>query len=340
MKHILITSLVLIISFLTNFVNAQNIGINADGSTPNPNAMLDIKASNKGLLIPRTSTTSRIAIPNTKGLLVYDTTLASFWYNDGTAWQQIANGAALNGTLNYLPKFTGTTTIGNSQIVDNGQYVGIGTTSPTAGLNIIHNGGIIAKGDTLSTNSYSLTETGTGSKFIWYPKKGAVRGGFIDVLNDFVWDDNYIGNWSTAFGYNPLANGKGSFALGYGPKAQGDYSFALGLYSTSNGKYSFSVGNNAYAAGLASVAMGNSPTAAGNYSFAEGYNCEAVGIGAVAIGYSNTAPGNFSFSAGSLSHANGDNAVALGDNTTAGGSASFSVGDFTNAAGNYSFAGG
>ncbi len=164
--------------------------------------MLDVKAFNKGILIPRTSTTSRTAIPNTKGLLVYDTTINSFYYNDGSAWQQIAKGnSSLSGTTNYIAKFTGSSAAGNSQIFDNGQYVGIGTTTPKAGLNIIHDGGIIAKGDTLSANSYTLSETGTGSKFIWYPKRGALRAGFLDATYGFLWDDQYIGNWSTAFGY-------------------------------------------------------------------------------------------------------------------------------------------
>ena len=86
-----------------NIVSAQNIGINNDGSKPDVNAMLDVKASNKGILIPRTSTASRTTIPNTKGLLVYDTTTNSFWYNNGTSWQQISNGSSsLNGTVNYL----------------------------------------------------------------------------------------------------------------------------------------------------------------------------------------------------------------------------------------------
>lgn len=43
-----------------------------------------------------------------------------------------------SGTLNYVPKFTGTTKIGNSQIVDNGTKVGIGTgsTAPRAKLDV------------------------------------------------------------------------------------------------------------------------------------------------------------------------------------------------------------
>ena len=109
MKQILFFQFIaLIIIFLPNITSAQNIGINGDGSKPNANAMLDVKASDKGILIPRTSTTSRTAIPNTKGLLVYDTTINSFYYNDGSAWHQISNGnASLNGTANYIAKFTG-----------------------------------------------------------------------------------------------------------------------------------------------------------------------------------------------------------------------------------------
>ncbi len=52
-----------IIKFLVLFISsilllnmqmyAQNVGINSDGSTPDASAMLDIKSTSKGLLIPR-----------------------------------------------------------------------------------------------------------------------------------------------------------------------------------------------------------------------------------------------------------------------------------------------
>src|SRR5580693_1674645 len=70
---------------------AQNIGINADGSRPNSNAILDIKSGNKGLLIPRMDSLARNAIPNTKGLLVYDLSTDNFWYNTGKGWECIPN---------------------------------------------------------------------------------------------------------------------------------------------------------------------------------------------------------------------------------------------------------
>ncbi len=72
-------------SFL--FINisvAQNIGIGT--TAPDANAALDIRNSSKGLLIPRMDSVSRKNIPNTNGLMLYDTSTRCFWYNDGTRW--------------------------------------------------------------------------------------------------------------------------------------------------------------------------------------------------------------------------------------------------------------
>ena len=320
MKYVLFfLSISIIFLISNNIVCAQNIGINNDGSKPDANAMLDVKAFNKGVLIPRTSTASRTTIPNTKGLLVYDTTTNSFWYNNGSSWQQMSNGSSsLNGTTNYLAKFTSTSTAANSQIFDNGQYVGIGTTAPNAGLNIIHNGGIIAKGDTLSANSYALTETGTGSKFIWYPKRGALRAGFLDATYGFLWDDQYTGNWSTALGYNEFATGISSFATGF--------------QTSSQGSYSFSEGNNSMATRIASIAMGNSAKAEGDYSFAEGNGTVAVGVSSVAMGNATATQGNYSFALGNNTYSGGDYSFASGNGSHATGISSVAMGENAQAA--------
>src|SRR5215213_6354938 len=82
--------------FITGSAYSQNIAINADGSLPDPNAMLDIKSANKGLLIPRMTTDARLRIPHTQGLMVYDINTNSFWYNTGRAWKDLAAGAALS----------------------------------------------------------------------------------------------------------------------------------------------------------------------------------------------------------------------------------------------------
>jgi hypothetical protein len=51
--------------------------------------------------------------------------------------------AAVAGTTNYVSKFTSGTTIGNSQIFDNGTNVGIGTASPGAKLDVYNSTGTV-----------------------------------------------------------------------------------------------------------------------------------------------------------------------------------------------------
>ena len=74
-------------------------------------------------------------------------------------WQAIASQAwttsqltsSVSGTTNYVAKFTGANTIGNSNIFDNGTNVGIGTTSPGTKLHVYTTGsgdGITADGTT------------------------------------------------------------------------------------------------------------------------------------------------------------------------------------------------
>ncbi|MGE5520452.1 MAG: hypothetical protein ACM3VS_11040, partial [Candidatus Dadabacteria bacterium] len=53
----------LLLSSVVYFISsAQNVGINADGSTPDNSAMLDVKSNTKGLLIPRMLQSERNAI--------------------------------------------------------------------------------------------------------------------------------------------------------------------------------------------------------------------------------------------------------------------------------------
>ena len=84
-------TLIISILFSLNTV-AQNVGIGT--TSPNANAALDIKDNSRGLLIPRMDSVARNNIPNTKGLMVYDSTFSSFWYNTGVEWQRIAAGSA------------------------------------------------------------------------------------------------------------------------------------------------------------------------------------------------------------------------------------------------------
>lgn len=162
---------------------AQSIGINDDGSTPNSNAILDIKSFTKGMLVPRMSTTNRLAIPATKGMLVYDTTTSSFWYNTGIAWQNMSAAAGSGWSL------TGNSGIGNTG------YLGTNDFTP---LRIRVNGqpsGII---DPTQGNSFWGYNTGA---FI-----SQTQGNSNTAMGHFAMQINTTGNNNTAHGAYVLSH--------------------------------------------------------------------------------------------------------------------------------------
>jgi hypothetical protein len=85
--------------------SAQNVGINATAAAPDASAMLDVSATNKGLLIPRASLTSTVdvtTIPSpATSLLVYNTNASmtggaiGYYYYSGSSWVAIGGGKEL-----------------------------------------------------------------------------------------------------------------------------------------------------------------------------------------------------------------------------------------------------
>ncbi|MCP3999384.1 MAG: hypothetical protein GY727_00520, partial [Gammaproteobacteria bacterium] len=85
---ILSTALVL----LSLGLSAQ-VGINTDGSSPDTSAMLDVKSTDKGMLVPRMTSAQRIAISSpATGLLVFDETTGGFWFYNGSIWEDLSEG--------------------------------------------------------------------------------------------------------------------------------------------------------------------------------------------------------------------------------------------------------
>lgn len=70
-----------------NSLGGAAIGYNFSGLPPNSSGILDIKSITSGLLIPRMSTTQKLAIATpAEGLEVYDLTLHQKSYFNGTIW--------------------------------------------------------------------------------------------------------------------------------------------------------------------------------------------------------------------------------------------------------------
>ncbi len=90
--------------------NAQ-VAINSDGSSADASAMLDVKSTTKGMLVPRMSATERGLITTpAAGLLVYQTTAPFGYYiYNGTTWKQLIDGLPTgNPPANDLLTFDGT----------------------------------------------------------------------------------------------------------------------------------------------------------------------------------------------------------------------------------------
>ena len=118
----------LLIFFASMKLGAQSIGVNTDGSQPNPSAMLDVKSTTKGFLTPRMTLAQRNTIASpAAGLMIFqtDNTVGYYYYN-GAAWTQMGGGGA-----------SGYWSLNGSNIFNNnGGYVGIGTNTPTSQLTI------------------------------------------------------------------------------------------------------------------------------------------------------------------------------------------------------------
>src|SRR5688572_22015757 len=88
----------------TILVTAQNIAINIDGTPADATAILDVKSTTQGLLIPRMTTAERNAIVSpAEGLLVFDITTQGFQYYTGGAWNNLSSGWSLNGNTGTNP---------------------------------------------------------------------------------------------------------------------------------------------------------------------------------------------------------------------------------------------
>ena len=141
--------------------------------------------------------------------------------------------------------------------------------------------------------------SGAGTRFLWYPRKGAVRGG---TAVSTEWNEGNIGNNSVAFGQQSTASGLAATAFGSGNRATGSFSTALGQFTTATGTASTALGAGTFATGTYSTALGESTTASGTTS--------------TAIGYLATASGSYSTALGTRVSTNGQTgAFMIGDNT-------------------------
>ena len=337
------TKVLFILMIFVARLSIAQVAINGSGSSADNSAMLDVSSTTKGILVPRMTTAQRTALSSpATGLLVYDSTLQSFYYYNGTAWKIV-------GDDNDWTK-------GTNSVYVTSDSVGIGTSNPAAPL---HVNGLI-------------WQTGTGhSVFL-----GEGAGQKDDLSNNnntgigyYALSNDTAGDYNTAVGYyslNEVSNGYENTAVGaqslyhtssgfknvaVGVAAlfsntQGRDNIAIGyqaLNFNTTGNYNIAIGSQSQyenVDGHENVSMGFSALKQNNHGYHNvavgyialqvnslGYKNTAVGYGSLnqnTTGYNNTALGSDAFATGSNYHnstaigfsaaVTADDMIRLGDN--------------------------
>ena len=129
---------------ITGGLVAQNVGVNANGVTPDASAMLDVKSTDKGLLIPRVDianlTTAAPVTAPVNSLLVYNTNTTTgigyYYWNATTKWTKLVDASTPVNDHDWYE--VGTTTAPdniNDDIFTQGK-VGIGVTVPIVDFHV------------------------------------------------------------------------------------------------------------------------------------------------------------------------------------------------------------
>lgn len=292
----------LFIVLITVNTSAQ-VAINTDGSQAEASALLEIKSTEKGVLIPRMTSTQRLAISGAvNGLLVFDADTKSFWFFDGvnTAWIELKG----SNNNNQLSDADGDTKIQVEKTNDDDAIrFDMGGTEffsmQNGRLSIKNTGGSVFIGDAAGFND---DLSNNNNVFV-----GFLSGSFNTTGEDnaaFGYRtlySNQTGSNNTAVGSNSLFDNNGSYNTGLGSRTL--ESIGTGSYNTAVGAISMYVSENAhYNTAVGAYAMRDHKR--NNYNTAIGY----YSMYADTSGAYNTAVGSNTLK----SNINGDNNTALG----------------------------
>ena len=129
-------SVSLIIALLCYMVSFSQVGIGT--TTPNPQSILDISSDSLGLLIPRMTSTQKLAMNLTSddaGMMVYQTSPSKgFFMFDGTSWAGITGSTITGATMKW--EESAKCWVGTTNLFNQGSSIGIGTTTPKSKLHL------------------------------------------------------------------------------------------------------------------------------------------------------------------------------------------------------------
>jgi hypothetical protein len=261
MKKQLLAAAMLLIS--VNLKTFAQVAVSASPVTPDASAILDIKSTTKGLLVPRMSALQRglITSPAT-GLLIYqEDGLGGFYYNAGTPASP--NWQMLNSAL------TGWNTTGNSGTDTAINFIGT-TDDRDLKFRVNNNrmgkltsGGSVFLGLNAGNANTAFNNNAIGRQAM----EKTTSGNFNTAMGSFSMAGNTQGYYNTGIGYLALKsndNGDGNTALGMQVLANNTSNFNTGagmnaLFANTAGSYNTAFGVNALDSnktGYSNVAIG------------------------------------------------------------------------------------
>lgn len=173
MKKLVFTNwsvLVILVSLRLLFPSTMNAQVGIGVKIPDSSSILELKADNKGLLIPRLQTGNREAISNpVNSLLVYDVGHSMFYFSLSNQWFSLHPWTSEAKSI-ATPTPHVYTTIGN---------VGIGTATPSQKLDV--NGNVNINGDVNVTTAGTIRGYGTipvGGIIMWNGISTSVPNGW------------------------------------------------------------------------------------------------------------------------------------------------------------------
>jgi hypothetical protein len=278
MKNIVLTTSIILLSI---GAYAQNVGINTTGAAPDASAMLDIDATNRGLLIPRVALTSTnaagpIAAPTTS-LLVYNNATAGITPNNVTPGYYYWNGTAW---VRFLGAVDAWLTTGNTGTVAGTNFIG----TNDAQAFVVKTGGSAATNERLRFSAGGLATYNNITPFVGdvFSVYGTGYAGTINALGNFS-INGYVGAGGVGiYGESSSAGANNGIAI---------YGNLLGT-STATGTLSYGIFGDNFATpagtGIAIGVGGNSWGTTGDARGVDGSTSSGAGIGTTGFNGSTT----------------------------------------------------
>lgn len=304
----------IILSISISISYGQSVGINSDNSAPDGSAILDVKSTTKGILVPRmTSAQRQIITTPASGLLVFDTTTGSFWFYNNASWTNLVSSGSGGTNISDVDNDTKVeveltpdddairfTTSGVDMAKMDGTTLHIGTPEQSiyigndAGINNANAKQNVAIGyKSLEQNTSGEYNIAIGSQSL----NNITTHSSLIAIGDSSLFSNGLGSYKPAHSISNIAVGNkalkdntlGSENIGIGSNA---------LLSNTDGRYNTALGHEA----LSSNTYGERNVAIGNKSLSN-----SIGSDNIAIGYSNmldNTTGSSNISIGSYTLAN------------------------------------